>query len=605
MSASLKAQLERLPPGPGVYLMKDTAGNVLYVGKAASLHNRVRSYFAAPETLPPKTQRLVSRVRDLDFYLTTTETEALILELNLIKSHRPPYNVRLKDDKTFPYLKIDTTQEWPRIYVTRRLEENGGHYFGPFASAGSVRQTLKVIKEIFPFRTCSRQISGDAPRPCLNYYLHHCPGPCIGAVSRAEYAEVIRQITLFLEGKQTRVLREMENRMKAAARALDFERAARLRDQIEAVKRVISEHKTAVLVRGELDAVALAADINRACVQVFFIRGGKLMGRESFVLEGTRDETPSQVMTGFIKQFYNSAAHIPPLLLVQHPVEDEATIADWLSGKRGSPVELRVPRRGSRRHLMEVVADNARQGLEQLKIKQLAQSSQAAAALAELQKELNLPAPPARLEGYDISNIQGKLAVGSMVVFEDGRPKPAHYRRFRIKTGSGADDYSMMREVLGRRFRRLGEAAGSSWAVRPDLVLIDGGKGQLGAAMMAMAEAGADAVPVIGLAKENEEIFVPYRSAPLVLSRQSAGLKLLQHLRDEAHRFALSYHVRTRRQQATKSALDSVPGIGPRRRRALLRRFGSVRGLREANEAEISTVDGISPALAHKIKLYL
>ncbi len=603
-SSLVLEQLERLPVSPGVYLMKDAAGNIIYVGKAANLRSRVRSYFAAGQKLSPKLERMVSRIRDLDFFVTSSEQEALILELNLIKRHRPRYNVRLKDDKTFPYLKIDINQDWPRVYVTRRLEENGGRYFGPFASAKSVRQTLKVIREIFPFRSCSRTITGSDSRPCLDYYIQRCLAPCIGAVTEEEYAGVIKQIVLFLEGKQEKVVRELEAKMKQASDALDFEKAALLRDRIQAVNRVVEGQRIATAVRGELDAIAFAQDRNQAYVQVFFIRGGKLVGRESFILEGTRSEESTQIMTSFIKQFYSSAPHIPPLLVLQYPVEDKATIEHWLESKRGAKVRIQVPQRGSRKQLIDTVAENARQGLEQLKIKQMAAPKVTEAALAEIQRELHLPHLPLRLEGYDISNIQGKLAVGSMVVFENGKPKPSHYRRFRIKTVAGADDYAMIHEVLSRRFKRLSDAT-ETWAIRPDLVLIDGGKGQLNAALSAMGKAGVDSVPVASLAKENEEVFIPRQPEPITLPRSSPGLQLLQRLRDEAHRFALGYHRKMRRKESIVSILDSVPGIGPKRKRALLRQFGSVQGIRDAPEEELAATKGITKSLTKKIKMYL
>ena len=597
-------QLEQLSVSPGVYIMKDAGGNILYVGKAANLRSRVRSYFAPGQKLSPKSERMVSRVSDLDFFVTSSEQEALILELNLIKRHRPRYNVRLKDDKTFPYLKIDINQDWPRVYVTRRLEENGGRYFGPFASAKSVRQTLKVLKEIFPFRSCSKPMTGTDSRACLDYYIQHCLAPCIGAVSQEEYAGVIKQIVLFLEGKQEKVVRELESKMKKAARALDFEKAALLRDRIQAVRQVIEGQRIATAVRGEQDVIAFAQDKAQAYVQVFFIRGGKLVGRESFILEGTRSEEPPQIMTSFIKQFYNSTPHIPPLLLLQYPVEDKVTIEGWLSSKRGAKVRIQVPSRGGRKQLVDIVAENARQGLQLLKIKQLAAPKVLAAALAEIKRELHLPRLPSRLEGYDISNIQGKLAVGSMVVFEEGKPKPSHYRRFRIKTVSGADDYAMIYEVLTRRFKRLSDAA-DTWAILPDLVLIDGGRGQLNAALSAMGKAGVASVPVASLAKENEEVFISQQPEPVILPRRSPGLQLLQRLRDEAHRFALGYHLKTRSKESIASALDSVPGIGPKRKRALLRQFGSVEGIRRASEEELATAKGMTKSMAKKVKEYL
>jgi len=597
-------QLRQLPTSPGVYLMKDAEGNILYVGKAANLNHRVRSYFGTKQNLSPKLQRMVARVNDFDFFVTTSEQEALILELNLIKRHRPHYNVRLKDDKTFPYLKIDTSEDWPRAHITRRLEEDGARYFGPFASAKSVRQTLKTIKGIFPFRSCSKASTGTDPRPCLEYHIRHCLAPCIGAVSQPEYDEVIKQVILFLEGKQERVIQELESKMEKAAEALDFEKAALIRDQIQAVNRVVEGQRIATTVRGEQDVIAFAGDKDQAYVQVFFIRSSKLIGRESFVLQGTRSEEPWQIMTSFIKQFYGSTPYIPPLLLLQYPVEDTLVIESWLQSKKGTKVNIQVPCRGNKKQLVKIVAENAEQGLEQLKIKQLATPGSLTAALAEIERELHLPRLPLRMEGYDISNIQGKAAVGSMVVFDQGKPKPAHYRRFRIKTVSGADDYAMLREVLKRRFKRSSDAP-DTWAILPDLVLIDGGKGQLNAALSVMSQAGVGFVPTASLAKENEEIFIPHRSQPITLPRSSQGLQLLQRLRDEAHRFALGYHQKIHKRETFASSLDTIPGIGPKRKRALLKQVGSVRAIRDAPIEELAATAGMSQSLAKRIKEHL
>lgn len=598
-------QLKQLPTSPGVYLLRDVEGNILYVGKAANLHHRVRSYFGNGQKLSAKLQRMVARVHDLDFFVTNSEQEALILELNLIKRYRPRYNVRLKDDKTFPYLKINLNEDWPRVHITRRLEEDGGRYFGPFASAKSVRQTLKMIKGIFPFRSCSYSVISAGLRPCLDYHLHHCIGPCLGTVSRQEYDEVIKQVILFLEGKQEKVVRELESKMNKASEALDFERAVVLRDQIQAVNRVIEGQKIATTVRGEQDVIAFAQEKGLAYVQVFFIRSSKLIGRESFVLQGTRSEEAYQIMTSFIKQFYHSTPYIPPLLLLQHPVEDTLLIKDWLQSKRGARVHIQVPQRGNKKQLVNIVAENARQGLEQLKIKQLATSAVVTVALAEIKRELHLSHLPSRMEGYDISNIQGVAAVGSMVVFEEGKPKPSHYRRFRIKTVSGANDYAMLQEVLRRRFKRSLKSDASTpdtWTVLPDLVLIDGGKGQLNAARSVMQEVGVESVPIASLAKENEEVFLPQKKEAIILPRSSPGLQLLQRLRDEAHRFALGYHRKIHKKETFASSLDTIPGIGPKRKRALLKQFGSIQAIRDVSETELATIKGMSRSLAQKIK---
>jgi len=593
-------QLKQLPASPGVYLMRDAENTILYVGKAANLRHRVNSYFTAQYKLSPKLQQMVAQVHDVDFFVTNSEQEALILELNMIKQYRPRYNVRLKDDKSFPYLKISLNEEWPKLYMTRRLEKDGGRYFGPFASAWSVRETLKVLRGIFPFRSCSRLISGADARACLEYHMGRCIGPCIGEVSKQEYTSVIKQVILFLEGKQEKIVRELENRMNKAADSLQFEKAARIRDQIQAINTVIEGQKIAARVRGDQDVIAFAQEKDRACVQVFFIRKGKLIGRESFILEGTRSEEPQQIMTSFVKQFYASSTYIPPLLLLQHPVEGAEVIESWLQGKRGSKVRIQVPRRGNKKQQVNIVAENAQQGL--LKLKHLTPSS-IEAALEEIQKELRLPHPPLRMEGYDISNIQGTAAVGSMVVFDGGKPKPAHYRRFKIKTVSGANDYAMLQEVLKRRFKRSSDAsAPNTWTILPDLVLIDGGKGQLNATRSAMEELGLRQIPIASLAKENEEVFIPQKYEPIVLPRSSPGLQLLQRLRDEAHRFAIGYFEKVRKRESFASALDSIPGIGPKRKRALLKKFGSPRAMQEASIEDLAAVSGMTRTLAQKLK---
>ncbi|MCD6434158.1 MAG: excinuclease ABC subunit UvrC [Candidatus Diapherotrites archaeon] len=596
-------QLKELPSRPGVYLMRDARANILYVGKAANLRQRVRSYFQTGQKLSPKLEHLVAKVSDLDFFVTNSEEEAIVLELNLIKRHRPYYNMQLKDDKNFPYLKIDLNEDWPRVQITRRLEEDGARYFGPFASARSVRQALKAIRGIFPFRSCNKTFTSRETRPCLEYYLGRCPAPCTGAIDKKEYLRLIKQVVLFLEGKQDRVLRELQNLMEAAAEAQDFEQAARIRDRLQAVDSVLAWQKMAVRVRGNQDVIALAQDKDQAFAQILFIRNSRLIGREGFIMQGTHDESPELIMTSFVKQFYNSAPNIPPLILLQHPLEDTAIIENWLQGKKGAKVHLQVPRRGNKKQLVGTAAENARQGLAQLKIKQLATPQTLSTALKEIQQELKLSHSPQRMEGYDISNIQGAAAVGSMVVFEDGRSRPSHYRRFRIKTITGANDYAMLQEVIRRRFHKAGKRAdnNSDWAIMPDLVLIDGGKGQLNAVLKVMRELNIN-VPIIGLAKENEEIFVPQSPRPIVLPRHSPGLRLLERLRDEAHRFALGYHKKIRHRETFTSTLDSIPGIGPHRKRALLRRFGSIQAIEAASLEELVGTQGITRSLAQKIK---
>jgi excinuclease ABC subunit C len=603
----IEEQLKRLPHRPGVYLMRDAGKTILYVGKGADLFKRVRSYFRATHKLTRKHQRMVSRVADIDFYVASSEQEALIMELNFIKQYHPRYNVSLKDDKTFPYLKIDLNEDWPRVYVTRRFEQDGGRYFGPFSSGRSVKQTLRIIQRLFPLRICSKAITGKATRACLEYHLGHCLAPCIGAVSREEYAQVVKDVTLFLEGKQEKVVRELKARMERAAVSQDYERAALLRDQVQAIHEVIEGEKVAAVIRGEEDVIAFVPEGDQAYVQVLFVRDNKLTGRESFLLKGTRQEEPEQIITSFVKQYYSSCPQIPPLLLLQYPVEDKAVIREWLKSRRGAAVAIQVPRRGLKKQLVDMAAENARQGLEQLRIKALATTKSPRDALREIKKELKLANAPQRMEAYDISNIQGISAVGSMVVFEKGQPKPAHYRRFKIKTVTGANDYAMLQEVLRRRFKHVHKnetSAADAWSIMPDLILIDGGKGQLNAVLATLKETGVD-VPPIGLAKENEEIYLPRRKNPVVLPRSSPGLQLLQHLRDEAHRFAISYFSNVHRRKAFTSALDGIPGIGPRRKSALIRQFGSVQGIREASVEDLAATTGMTREQAYKIKEYL
>ncbi len=494
------------------------------------------------------------------------------------------------------------------MHITRRLEGNGGRYFGPFASTKSIRRALKVVKNIFPFRPCSKNLSRPLSRPCLEYDLLNCSAPCTGAITREEYAAIIKQLILFLEGRQDTVIKQLENDMKQASKSLDYEKAARLRDRIQAVKEVVKWQKMATIVRGEQDAIAFARDRDQAYAQVFFVRGGKLIGREGFVLQGTRSVEDGQIMTSFVKQFYNSASYIPPLILLQFPVEDRAVIESWLTGKRGSKARIQVPGRGAKKQLIDIVAKNAARGLQQLKIKQISSPARLEAALEEIKTKLDLPALPSRMEGYDISNIQGRSAVGSMVVFDKGKPKTAHYRRFRIKTVPSADDYAMLREVIRRRFGRFKNGASSgadSWAILPDLILIDGGRGQLNSVLEAMDEMGVKSVPVASIAKENEEIFIPKRIKPIILPHTSPGLQLLQRLRDEAHRFALSYHHHIHKKVSLASSLDSIPGIGPRRKRNLLRQFGSVSAIKDATLEQLTATDGLNINIARRIKEYL
>ncbi len=598
----LEEQLKALPARPGVYLFKDAGDNVLYAGKAASLYHRVGSYFGSSQDASPKLRRLVAQVAQFEFFVTDSEQEAILLECNLIKKYRPRFNVRLKDDKTYPYLKVSLGEDWPRVYITRRLENDGARYFGPYASAGSVRTTLALLRKLFPFRSCKKSITDSQSQPCLEYHIGRCLGPCTGAVTQEEYRQVIDQIVLFLEGKQEVIVRELRRNMAAAAKNLEFEKAALLRDQVQSVERVIERQKIASPDE-EMDVIAFAQARDQAYVLVYSIRNGKLLGRESFVLTGTQGEGPVKIMTSFVQQFYSSAPFIPKQVLLQHSLEDVPMVQQWLESQKRAKVKVWVPRRGVRKGLVDMVAENARQGLEQMRIKLLTEPEVTAKALAELESELQLPRPPRRVECYDIADIRGTSAVGAMVVFEGGQPKRSHYRRFKIKTVPGANDYAMMQEVLWRRFRKAAtEPIGSTWATVPDLVLIDGGKGQLNAALEVLQEYGLDNLAVASLAKQREELFIPAQSEPVILPRDSQALYLVQRVRDEAHRFAVSYHRTVRRKRGLASQLEEVPGIGPKRRQALLQHFGSIEAIRQASVDEMAAVPGMTRRVAEQLK---
>jgi len=602
-----------MPTEPGVYLMKDALGGVIYVGKAVNLKNRVRSYFQDSAQHTTKTRRMVAGIVDIEFIVTATELEALILECNLIKEHRPHFNVRLKDDKRYPYIKINWQDPFPRVEVTREMRQDGARYYGPFADVRAVHQTLDLLRRIFPYLTCSREITGKDRRACLYYHIKRCAGPCIGAVSEEDYRAIVRQIGLFLEGKTEQIQEQLQAQMRAAAEGLDFERAAFVRDQIVGVQRVVERQRVVTRARADEDVIAFARANGDACVQVFFVRNGKMIGRENFVLEGAEGEDPSQIVASFVKQFYDEAAYIPPQIVLERDLDERLVVESWLRGKRGQKVAIRVPRRGEQKALVELAAKNAAETLAHLRAQWQMDEAKSAAALAEIQQALGLSEPPNRMECYDISNIQGTSATGSMVVFVKGVPRRSDYRRFRIKTVEGADDFAMMEEVLRRRLQRLktaedkevrqpGKAQDNSFALKPDLILVDGGKGQLNVAQKVIADLEIENVAVASLAKEREEVFVPTRPDSISLPRESQASLLLQRLRDEAHRFAVSYHRTIRQKKGLASTLDEIPGIGPMRRKALLRRFGSLDKIRSASAEELASVPGMTREVAARIK---
>jgi excinuclease ABC subunit C len=612
-SPRIKATLKHLPDQPGVYLMKDAHGRVLYVGKAQSLRNRVRQYWQAGRSASPlRIESAIGQVADVEVTLTDNVSEALLLEANLVKRYQPRFNVRLKDDKSYPFIKITLADDFPRIERTRKLPNDGSRYFGPYASASSVDESMNLIRRIFPFRTCTIEISEGKralDRPCLLYHIKRCQGPCIEAISKADYAADIEQVMLFLEGHQEQVSRSLRSEMEVAADALEFERAAALRDKVRAIERTMESQKMAGFAKRRLDVLGYARSGNEAAVQLFAIRDGKTMSRDIFLLENVADGTDEEALTSFVKQYYARAGSIPPRVLVPFALPETTELSEFLSSRAGRNVVMAIPQRGEGRKLMALAARNATETLEREQARWLADQGKTDRALQELADALALPAPPGRIECYDISTIGGSSTVGSMVVFEDGQPRSGEYRRFRIKDVPGQDDFASHQEVLRRRFHRAldaeeGGAEQLRWRM-PDLVIIDGGKGQVSAAREVLDELGLHDLPMAGLAKEREELFLPGRSEPIVLPATSGALYLLQRLRDEAHRFAITYHRQLRAKRAVKSALDDLAGVGAARKRALLRVFGSSRGLRSATAEEIAAVPGIGPALASRIREHL
>jgi excinuclease ABC subunit C len=636
MNEKIQSVLNSLPHKPGIYLMKDAQGTILYVGKAISLYNRVRSYFQESTDLSPKNRSMIAKVDDIEFLVVKNEVEALVLESNYIKQYRPRYNVLLRDDKSYPYIKVSLTEDFPRVYRVRSFQRDGNRYFGPYTNSGAVDSTLDLLNKLFAFRTCRYDAStwapprnGEAPagwkqkllpRPCTQYYIHRCIAPCVGYASREEYNAVIQQVILFLEGKHDEVVKNLQEKMQEAAENLNFEEAARVRDRIKAVERILEKQRI-ISTEGQddQDVIALASEEDETCAQVFFFRSGKLVGREYFILQGTRDSSSNEVMGSFLMQFYESSPHVPTEIIVEAEPDDRAVVQAWLKEKRKGAVTITAPKRGEKLRLVEMVKQNAREVLEQQRIKWLTDSQKTQMALEELQEALNLAAPPMRIECYDISNTQGTNSVGAMVVFEAGRPKNSEYRRFKIKTVEGPNDFASHQEMLRRRFRREahhekgghdhdGEAEQDTplehdWAM-PDLVIIDGGKGQLSAALEVLQELHID-VPTVGLAKENEEIFTPGSPDPIILPRSSQGLYMVQRIRDEAHRFGITYHRKLRSDRTFKSVLDEIPGIGPKRKQALMKHFGSVRAISAASLEELAGLDGMTKDSAEKVKEYI
>jgi excinuclease ABC subunit C len=619
LSEHLQGILDTLPIKPGCYLMKNAEGVIVYVGKAISLKNRVRSYFQSEAGHNHKTRRLVREIADIEWIVVGSELEALILEMNLIKRHRPRYNVRLKDDKRYPYIKIHWGEPFPKVTVTRQMLDDSSRYFGPYTSAWAVYQTLDVLRRIFPYLTCDREITGQDKRACLYYDIKLCTAPCIGAIDRAGYRQMISDLQEFLNGRTEGILTRLEAEMQKASEDLKFERAAAIRDQLKAFQSVIERQKVVFASDyKDSDVIAMARADNEACVQIFFIRAGKLIGREYFVLEGTEDTTDKEVMAEFVKQFYTEAASVPQQVLLPQEIEEAQIIQQWLGGRSGGhKVKMVVPHGGQPRELVKMAAENAAETLQALRTQWQADTHRQEQALAELQSALQMPTPPNRIECYDISNTQETATVGSMVVFSQGVPDKKLYRRFNVEGAASApDDFASMEEVLTRRFRRWqsaqdaaaqpGSRLDPSFAFLPDLLIVDGGKGQLSRAVAVLQKVDLfGKVPVVGLAKEHEELFFPDKPDSLLLPRHSQALYLIQRIRDEAHRFAITAHRKRRAKQGMASALDSIPGIGPARRKSLLKHFGSVDKIREATVVELTAVPGITQTLAESVKAHL
>jgi excinuclease ABC subunit C len=614
---SLLPNLNGLPAKPGCYLMKSADGAVIYVGKAINLRNRVRSYFQLSADHGRKVAELVTHVADVEWIVVGSELEALILEMNLIKRHRPKYNVRLKDDKRYPYIQVRWADAFPTVLITRRMVEDGSRYFGPYTSVWAVHETLDILRRIFPYLTCDRVITGQDSRACLYADIRLCLAPCIGAVDQAGYRQMIDDLCRFLQGETEAVEERLRQEMNRASQVLAYERAAALRDQLQAIDKVVEGQKIVSQERIDSDVIAFARDDDSACVQVFFVRHGKLIGREYFILEGTRQADDHEVVQGFVKQFYTEAAFVPERVLLPTEIEEARIVEEWLRQRRGGPeVQLLVPNSGPGRELMEMATENAAETLAMLRARWENDRSKHVAALAELQHALALPEPPNRIECYDISNLQGTAAAGSMVVFERGAPNKKLYRKFTIKSVRGQDDFASMEEVLDRRFRRWSLASeearkpggklDAAFGRLPDLLIVDGGKGQLGRAVQVLERHGlSKRVRLAGLAKGHEELYLPGRTESLVLERRSEGLYLIQRIRDEAHRFALGQHRLQRARAGIASQLDAIAGVGPRRRKALLAAFGDIDRIRGAALADLMNVQGITRDLAERIKAEL
>ena len=596
MTDIVAEKLKLLPDSPGVYIMKDDHGKIIYVGKAIVLKNRVRQYFQSSRNHTPKVRAMVSHIADFETIMTANEVESLILEANLIKKHRPRYNIRLKDDKSYPYVKVTVQEEFPRVFITRRVLRDGARYFGPYTNVTALRDSLKLLRRLFPLRTCRTM----PERPCLEYHIKRCLAPCVGKVEAEDYRAMIRAVLLFLEGRTDDVERELEQRMNAAAEAYHFETAARLRDQLSAV-RTAAERQNIVTGAGDQDAVGMARSAAGVCVQIFFIRGGKMIGREHFLLRGSEEESDADILRAFLEQYYNQATFVPREVLLPCAIDAaaQATIEAWLAARKGGgKVALLTPQRGTKHDIVQMATGNAAKFLADEETRRSLLDEQTLGAVEELGRYLGLKHPPRRMECFDISHNQGQETVASMVVFEDGAPKKSDYRRFKIRSTEGKpDDFLSMREVTTRRYVGLPEEE------LPDLIIIDGGKGQLSSALEIIRHtAGHKDVPVVGLAKQFELVFTEGNSEPVELPRRSQALYLIQRIRDEAHRFAITFHRKLRGKRNLVSVLDHIVGIGPKRRQSLRTHFGSLGKIKEASVEELAAAPGMNRTSAEAVR---
>ena len=589
---NIKNALAVLPDKPGVYLMHDAEGKVIYVGKAVVLKNRVRSYFRNLASHTPKVKAMVAKIAEIETIVTSSEVEALILECNLIKKYRPRYNISLKDDKTYPYLKVTLQEDFPRLHMTRRLSRDGAKYYGPYADAGAMYATMKLLKTMFPLRSCRRM---NPDRPCLNYHIKRCLAPCAGYVSKEEYGKMIKSVCMVLDGRTTELERDLKQRMQDAAEEYAFEEAARLRDQLQAVERLNESQKAVTNNGGDMDVIGFAQDMTGNCLQIFFVRKGKLIGRDNFFLQDGGD-TPQEVLTAFLKQYYNEATFVPREIVLPHlpEPEEQQLIELWLRQKAERKVELIQPQRGVKRELLQLAKDNAQKLLDERLRKGSLSLKNDAQAAEELQQALGLEHSLERMDCFDISHTQGSETVASMVVFRNGSISKKDYRKYKILSAEGKpDDFKSMQEVVYRRYKDYEDL--------PNLVVIDGGKGQLSSALEVIRGLGLADLPVVGLAKREEEIFLPHQSTSILLDRDSAALHLIQRIRDEAHRFAITFHRKLRGKRNLVSVLDHVEGIGPKRRQALWKAFKTLDAMKAASVEELAAVEGMNSTAAQTL----